>query len=52
MALKYRQLYETVLGRPELAIVPPQNLDAHLPDVGLSEDRLRDDHSNVDARGA
>jgi glycosyltransferase involved in cell wall biosynthesis len=37
MALKYRQLYDEVLGRTELAIVPPQNLE---------------NHSNIDARRA
>jgi glycosyltransferase involved in cell wall biosynthesis len=37
MALKYRQLYEGVLGRTELATVPPQKLE---------------NHSNIDARRA
>jgi glycosyltransferase involved in cell wall biosynthesis len=37
MAQKYRQLYDEVLGRTELAIVPPQNLE---------------NHSNTDARRA
>lgn len=52
MAQKYRELYEGILARPELAIVPEQNMGAHLHDASLSEDRLRDDRSNVDARGA
>jgi glycosyltransferase involved in cell wall biosynthesis len=29
MALKYRQLYDEVLGRTELATMPPQNLESH-----------------------
>lgn len=37
MALKYRQMYDEVLGRTELAIVPPQNLE---------------NQSNIDARRA
>ncbi len=36
MALKYRQLYDEILGIPELAAVPAQ----------------RQDHANVDARRA
>ena len=36
MALKYRQLYDEILGKPELAAVPAQ----------------RQDHANVDARRA
>jgi glycosyltransferase involved in cell wall biosynthesis len=42
MALKYRQLYDEVLGRTELAIVPPQNLE-NLPS---------ENHSNIDVRRA
>jgi hypothetical protein len=36
MALKYRQLYEEVLGQPAIAAVPAPRLDS----------------SNIDARGA
>jgi glycosyltransferase involved in cell wall biosynthesis len=42
MALKYRQLYDEVLGGAELAIVPPQNL----------ENLSSENHSNIDVRRA
>jgi glycosyltransferase involved in cell wall biosynthesis len=42
MALKYRQLYDEVLGRAELAIASPQNLENH----------SNENHSTIDARRA
>ena len=41
MALKYRQLYDEVLGRPSLTMVPPVPLDSS-----------HEAHSNIDARRA
>jgi glycosyltransferase involved in cell wall biosynthesis len=42
MALKYRQMYNEVLGRPSLATMPARPVDDH----------SSNDHSNIDARGA
>jgi glycosyltransferase involved in cell wall biosynthesis len=42
MALKYREMYNEVLGRPTLAAVPVRRLD----------EQSSNDHSKLDARGA
>jgi glycosyltransferase involved in cell wall biosynthesis len=42
MALKYREMYNEVLGRPTLAAVPARRLD----------EQSSNDHSKLDARGA